>query len=503
MKATLFFGLVSAETYKFITWNLAGINNNRFEFHNNDNRAFIGVLETQVHDSTHTIDHYLTPVRDRFTGCHTSEFSGDSKTVKELFIHTELDKKQKAEIDAQKKFYTMVSDADRAVNERPTFANTPNNMVRDAFMDKWFEEVINDENKSKLEKQMKLRDESSTDICPYLFYLYVRDIFLFDAKLQYESEGKQMLAPLPENNKNKLQSLFDNYKDTVDIFALQETNPDEIYKFFDDKKNKDLKSKFNIISRADTVNANQACVLLLHKDKFTDVRVLHDYFNMYDKDDKKNQRNPVKEVVVTAKDKSGQKIIIASYHAESNGQDSTHFVSELYKQFSEDSVILLGMDANTDKSEKQKDNLPFTKFVSDSETVGYDVAMKKIEEATTKKVRTMVQWQIKKGVELKNADEKIEEHPKDNILSVKASSSHCFRDNTFSKLDESKRYEDRPLPDEKFLSDHAIVVCDVTTNPSLTRTKSGQGWDKSTYAVVTVVILIIGAAVYFFVLKKQ
>jgi len=304
-----------------LTWNLAGINNSPYEFHNENNESFVRVVENFVKIEAVTYGKFLTEEVRKLIKT-VPYYSGDSfpedgTAVSTLFAKT-------IENDP---FYIMVGNGDRYLKGRPTFESAKFN--EDAtladFTKEWFGSMYESTKElNKLDDAAK--KNSKYNLCSHLSHLYIRDAVLFQARLlflrqvefdrlkalvdsdkvvsellsssvfKFEKSVRKILPAWPQDNKQKLRSLLNAYKDEVDIFALQETYLKDVQDVVKEVFGIHYKDTFQVIYRKDAKDERQASILLLRTEKFEVSDVLSEKLNKFTKYDKEESK-PEKEVV--------------------------------------------------------------------------------------------------------------------------------------------------------------------------------------------------------------
>lgn len=258
-----------------------------------------------------------------------------------------------------------------------------------------------------------------------------------------------------------LQILKKTYGDT-DIITLQEVSSS----FIDQARNSKLGKTYHIIAPAelDAVR-DQNSVIFLKRELFPDgpgTEISKDVESYFAKD----VAVPVANgdiLAITATNKYGLNLVVASFHGDTNGLATKPVVDATVKAMKsmpslKDHRLVFGMDANTYEHAKpgdQQDVLEFAASVVDHGLTSCWGDVPNPSNYTTYNARTYLQPQLNKACKSTEKREKGDVNPKDFIIFPKSDFKvvKTWKDNTGRK----EYIEDMAFPTLEFPSDHGLL----------------------------------------------
>lgn len=296
---------------------------------------------------------------------------------------------------------------------------------------------------------------------------------IFDAILVHMmntvSEPKiwqDLKATMVENlNKQKvphtLQILENTYADS-DIITLQEVSSS----FIDQARSSKLGKIFHIIApmNLDAVR-DQNSVIFLNKDAFPKGPGV-EITSLVESSFPNDVKVPVAKgdiLAITATNKFGVHLVVASFHGDTNGLATKPVLDAVVKAMSDDSALkghrlVFGMDANTyenAKPGKQQDVLDYAKHFTSMGLTSCWGDNPNPSNYTTYNARTYLQPQLNKACKSTEKREKGDVNPKDFIIFPKGDFAilKTWKDNTGRK----EYIEDMAFPTLEFPSDHGLL----------------------------------------------
>ena len=265
-------------------------------------------------------------------------------------------------------------------------------------------------------------------------------------------------------NKQKVPHTLDilqNVYKTSDIVALQEVSAS----FIEQARKRSLEQNYWIVSpgEMDAVR-DQNSVIFLKKDTFP-AGPSAEITALVENSFEEGVDVPVAKgdiLAITATDRDGIPMVVASFHGDTNGLATKPVLSALVKAMSSDSALIthklvFGLDANTyekAKPGKQQDVLEWGEHY-----VSYDLTscwgdVPNPTNYTTFNSRTYLQTQLNKACKKSDKRANGDVNPKDFILFGKKDFKvvQTWKDNTGEK----KYIEDMAFPTLSFPSDHGI-----------------------------------------------
>lgn len=167
-------------------------------------------------------------------------------------------------------------------------------------------------------------------------------------------------------------------------------------------------------------------------------------------------------LAITAKAKSGQKFVVASFHGDTNGLATIPVTDAIIKATDskyKDHKFLFGLDANTYEHAKPGKQQDVLEYASSFKAHGLTSCWGNVinpSNYTTYNARTYLQPQLNKACRRDEKREKGDVNPKDFILfrSTDFGVVETWKDNT----GERKYMEDTAFPTLQFPSDHGILA---------------------------------------------
>mmetsp|Transcript_23881 Transcript_23881/g.56424 ORF Transcript_23881/g.56424 Transcript_23881/m.56424 type:complete len:620 (+) Transcript_23881:56-1915(+) len=258
-----------------------------------------------------------------------------------------------------------------------------------------------------------------------------------------------------------LQILENTYGD-ADIITLQEVSSS----FIDQARSSKLGKLFHIIAPAelDAVR-DQNSVIFLKKELFPKGATT-EITELVEASFPAGATVPVAKgdiLAVTATNKYGLDLVVASFHGDTNGLATKPVVDATVKAMKSDSTLVnhrlvFGMDANTyenAKPGKQQDVLDFAEDVVSHGLTSCWGDVPNPQNYTTYNARTYLQPQLNKACKSTEKREKGDVNPKDFIIFPKTDFKviRTWKDNTGKK----NYVEDMAFPTLEFPSDHGLL----------------------------------------------
>lgn len=263
---------------------------------------------------------------------------------------------------------------------------------------------------------------------------------------------------LRDKSELSVEILRGSYSET-DVICIQESSSQlwEVLK-------RVMSSDYHII-RAEACRQSQESLVLLRKERFPDA-VVERTKEVLGHMGPKAPVQPGDLLVVQATDDLGRCFLIASFHGDSSGLSTNAVVTavaaevtELRISLKEDVRLVFGLDANTILG-SPKEALGVEDFLAHCDSLGIRSCFTGPMEMcrTTCKARTFLQPQLHKAVRAEERMTKADRNPKDHILVQKEFFDvvSCDRDNQ-GQFGERVFKEDSCFPTLHFPSDHGVV----------------------------------------------
>jgi hypothetical protein len=291
---------------------------------------------------------------------------------------------------------------------------------------------------------------------------------IFDAILvdMMNKIGNQVWQPMREDICNKLNrrkndrtiEILETSYGSADIQFLQEVASS----FAETAKTKALSNMFEVHypSTMDS-DRDQNSFILLKKGKFRDVsEVTTEVLEQLDSSKQVPIANGDLLAVTCIGAEDGTKYLLASFHGDTNGLATVPIVAAMHKYAISkrpDHILLFGMDANTyNKPESdQQGMVQFAEFYRSMKLNTCYGLTPDPENFTTFHARTHLQPQLNKAVRLEDKDKYGDKNPKDFIVFFASDFTvlETVKDNTGEK----KYVENMVFPTLTFPSDHGIT----------------------------------------------
>ncbi|KAJ9469363.1 hypothetical protein DIPPA_01779 [Diplonema papillatum] len=271
----------------------------------------------------------------------------------------------------------------------------------------------------------------------------------------WEQLRGEMCDKLNKGKNTRITEILTTTYASASVVFLQEVSPD-----FETvaKKSATFQSLFELIVPKVDTSRGQTSVILLQKAHFTEVTdVSQSVLHLIEG---KAPVSPGDLFVITARNPGGIKFIFASFHGDTNGLATKPIVGAVhrYAAFVEPTAkLVFGMDANTYENPND-DQLGLAEFASYYTSLNMTTCYGDTPDPTlytTFHARTHLQPQLNKAVSLAERDQKGDKNPKDNIMFFQHEfvSSKTARDNTGDRF-----FKDNMVfPTLTFPSDHAAT----------------------------------------------
>lgn len=261
---------------------------------------------------------------------------------------------------------------------------------------------------------------------------------------------------------NQCELLHKLHNDDADIICMQEAAG----LFLSALTNSDLSKTFHILSPEKMcAKRDQNSIILVRKDRFDNTGVI-ELTNLVSDEMKDGGLADGDLFVVSLKDFEQNKFYLTSFHGDTNGLMTVPVLNAVHKLWTErysDHNLVMGLDANTylkGDDVKNQTVQGFAKaFISKGMTSGWGDTPDNTH-LTTFNCRTFLQPQLNKAIRFGERAEKGDVNPKDHILFMRSqfSCSHASKDNTGKR----EYVEGMVFPTLAFPSDHAIITATLT-----------------------------------------
>lgn len=500
------FGVASNhQIIKAVTWNIAAINNNPFEYwitnkdvnYNrimSDVSAFIDnpgdndVPINQIFSDKMFLELEESMTSAGWTGVAATRIQWetsyrDRKSITQFIKDSVLGKKRLASMPDR--VTNTINTADGKVVMRPSVINCYNDgdlSTVDKWWTQWREFMFEKEitvrkhgsdkigrissmiSKIKRSKYPTITAEEEEISIP----LQTMCAAIFDAILVYMMNkiDDKTWQPMREDMCNKLNRRKNDR--TIEILETTYANADVQFlqevanSFAESAKNKAISNMFDIVSPA-TMDADrdQNSFILLRKGMFRDIsEVTEDVLKELDSSKQVPIANGDLLAVTAVNTESGSKYLLASFHGDTNGLATVPIVAAMHQYAvtkRPDHKLLFGMDANTyDSPEKdQQGMVEFAEFYRSKKLNSCYGPTPNPKNFTTFHARTHLQPQLNKAVRLEEKDTKGDKNPKDFIVFFASDFTvvSTKKDNT----GEMKYIENMVFPTLSFPSDHGVT----------------------------------------------
>ena len=489
-----------------VTWNIAAINNNPFEYWITwDNEKYVQLMQ-DVSEAMKSPGDRDVPVSEVFTDAMFSDLKGKMEThgwagVDQVASMWENDYKNRKIISEFIKDGTLgkkrlASMPDRVTNTivqangaasayRPTVINCYDGDL--GTQDKWWgqwKEFVFDSSVTTLDKAgspetkrvtslfqpiLKAKYPTVTEeeerisiplqtLCAAIFDATLVHLLNSFKSTPWQPIRKEMCEKLNmKKNSRTLEILSDEYR-TADLMFLQEVGKG----FIDEYRTHPSMSRAYDLRMAESASTSrdQNSLILLKRGEYTFKKdVTDEVMALVDAGTKLPVANGDLVVIQVQRDSDGAKFLMASFHGDTNGLATIPIVTLVHNFATSkmtDHKLLFGMDANTyaHADADQQDVTEFAKFYSSLKLNSDKGKTPDPENFTTFHARTYLQPQLNKAVAYEERDVKGDKNPKDFIV---------FFESDFrvlqTKKDNTGRHvyvEDMVFPTLEFPSDHGI-----------------------------------------------
>ena len=502
-----------AKQLSLVTWNIAAINNNPFEYWITNNDPAYNKIITSVSEFMETPGLHDVPVSEVFTEKMYTELEEsmketgwtgleetrkrweteykDRKVITEFIKDSLLGKKRLASMPDRMTNTIITTDG---VAMRPSVINCYGGGdlgTMDKWWTQWRDFMFKTElqvNKKGVIKTTKVRDMISkikkskypsitSEEEAISVPLQTLCLAIFDAILvnMMNTIDKKAWQPLREDMCNKLNrrktdrtiEILETTYGNSDIQFLQEVAGS----FADVSKKKPLSGMFDIYYPAEMdADRDQNSFILLKKDIFREVKeVTNDVLKELDtsKDVPLAKGDLLALTAVDAED--GTKYLLASFHGDTNGLATVPIVTAMHQYAVTklpDHKLLFGMDANTyaQPEEDQQGVVEFAQFYRSKSLNSCYGPYPNPKNFTTFHARTHLQPQLNKAVRLEEKDIKGDKNPKDFIVFF--SSDYEVLTTTKDNTGERKYIENVVFPTLDFPSDHGVTSTILAVLPT-------------------------------------
>jgi hypothetical protein len=500
------------KSIKAITWNIAAINNNPFEYWiTNEDKSYNRIMSSVSAFIDSPGDNDLL-VKDIFTDKMFSEleesmldagWTGVSETRK--YWESEYKNRKiisqfiKDGLLGKKRLASMpdrvtnsINTANEGVVMRPSVINCYNGDL--GTVDKWwtqwrefmFKKEVTVLKHDKL-KVVKIRDmitkikrskypaiteeEEKVSIPLQTLCAAVFDAILVHMMNKIDGNSwqplrKNICEKLNNRKAERTMDILETSYGNVDIQFLQEVSSS----FVDAAKKRRLAEIFDIrYPAAMDGDRDQNSFILLKKGRYRDVSEVTDEVL---KELDSTKQAPISKgdfLALTAVDvEDGMKYLLGSFHGDTNGLATIPIVTAMHAYAISkrpDHKLLFGMDANTyHKPESdQQGVVDFATFYSSKKLNSCYGPNPNPINFTTFHARTHLQPQLNKAVKLEEKDIKGDKNPKDFILFF--SSDFAVRSTTKDNTGELKYIENMVFPTLSFPSDHGVTSTVLVEQP--------------------------------------
>lgn len=500
------FGVASKyQIIKAITWNIAAINNNPFEYWITNKDVNYNRIMSDVSAFIDSPGDNDIPIKQIFSDKMFSELEEsmtaagwtgvaetrnqwesnykDRKAITEFIKDSVLGKKRLASMPDR--VTNTINTADGKVVMRPSVINCYNDgdlSSLDKWWTQWREFMFVKEvtvrkhgsdkvgrisgmiSKIKRSKYPSITAEEEEISIP----LQTMCAAIFDAILVYMMNkiDDKSWQPMREDMCNKLNrrkndrtiEILETSYATADVQFLQEV----ANSFAESAKNKAIFNMFDIVSPA-TMDADrdQNSFILLKKGMFRDIsEVTEEVLKELDSTKQVPIANGDLLALTAVNIENGSKYLLASFHGDTNGLATVPIVTAMHQYAMTkrpDHKLLFGMDANTyDKPESDQQGIvEFAEFYRSKKLNSCYGPTPNPKNFTTFHARTHLQPQLNKAVRLEEKDTKGDKNPKDFIVFFATDFTvlSTKKDNT----GDIKYIENMVFPTLSFPSDHGVT----------------------------------------------
>ena len=502
--STMAVNKISTKRLNVITWNIAAVNNNPFEYWITNNDPSYNRIMTNVSTFIDNPGSYDIPVEKIFTEEMYSELEESMiaanwtgiaatrnlwntdykkrKIISQFLRDAELGKKRL--VSMPDRVTNTINTANEGVVMRPTVVNCYDTADLSTMTKWWVEwkkfiferEVV--VNKHGVKTKIKVSDMFSKirkskypsittaeeeisiplqALCAAIFDAILVNMMNTIDNQEWQPLREDMCNKLNRKKTDRITEILQTSYSTADIQFLQEVASS----FGDAIKKKPLISIFDVYYPASMDgDRDQNSFILLKKGKFKDVKevtsIVFNYLNH-------SKPAPVSNgdlLVLTALDiVDNARYILASFHGDTNGLATIPIVNAIreYSLTKPNYKLLFGLDANTyyKPESDQQGVIEFAEFYTSKKLNSCYGPTPNPLNFTTFHARTHLQPQLNKAVRFDEKDKKGDKNPKDFILFFASDFNvlSTSKDNT----GERKYVENMVFPTLSFPSDHGVT----------------------------------------------
>lgn len=472
---------------KVVTWNVAAVNNNPFEYWithpNPDYKTLMEDVEKFIidpGDNDVRVDQLFTEAMFRSVMAKMEELQLKGlPTVRRMWESNYRSRKVVSQFlkDAEIGKKRLASMPDRVTNTiqlasgtsafRPTVINCfPDELHSlDHWFEQWlrffFEETVDVDGKGAkpvyalLQKISRAKypdvteEEEEASVPLQLVLQGVFDAILVNL-LQtrggtiWQSLRKDICVSLNSRKNERLLQILKTTYSEADVVFLQEAGNQLV-----ELVKRELSGRFNVhVPKNYNAKRNQNSVILLRASMFGTVDEVLVPPDGWDAGD----------LLLLKTELAGTPITLGSFHGDTNGLLTMPMLAQVHKHLPTKPLIF-GMDANT-YEKPSKSTAHVLEFEQMYEKLGYKSCWGKVEPTryTTFNARTYLQPQLNKAAKSTSLKDKGDQNPKDFVLFTEHFDLGKFwRDNT----GKAEYVEDMVFPTMEFPSDHAAVAVDL------------------------------------------
>ena len=492
----------AARPMEAVTWNIAAVNNNPFEYWIAGTDEYNKLMEkvSQYMSEPGSMD---VPVAEVFTPAMWEDLKGAMKKASMNGVEV-VDERWEQDFKARKVISEFMKDKmigkkrlasmlDRVTNTmatasgalvmRPTVINCYEGDL--GTTQKWYEQwktflfdtevtVVKRKKKSTkvvFEMLKKIEKAKYPDVTEeeekVSIPLQIMAAAIFDATLvhmmntalpgRWQELRQEMCDKLNKGKNDRVARILSEHYGEASVVFVQEASSD-----FEKaaKASPDLLQKFDLyVSEQADASRGQNSLIMLRKGAFGDAdEVTENVLRHLSADDRKGVANG-DLLVLSVQTQDGVPFLFASFHGDTNGLMTKPVVAAVreYALSQPDAKLLFGMDANT-HARPQPDQAGIVDFAEYYRTHGLSTCYGNYPNPlnfTTFHARTHLQTQLNKAVALKDRDRLGDKNPKDHIMFWEKDFHvvSTTKDNT----GERRYVEDMVFPTLTFPSDHGIT----------------------------------------------
>eukprot|EP01060_Flectonema_neradi_P000566 TRINITY_DN10354_c0_g1_i4.p1 TRINITY_DN10354_c0_g1~~TRINITY_DN10354_c0_g1_i4.p1 ORF type:complete len:1280 (+),score=250.40 TRINITY_DN10354_c0_g1_i4:172-4011(+) len=489
----------TARPLSLVTWNIAAVNNNPFEywisgtdeyntlmegfaeFITNPGERDIPVHKVFTPDMWDELKNIMSDIGwtgvDKVASVWESDFK-DRSIVSEFLKDKAIGKKRLISMPDR---YTNTITTTTGIVTRPTVINCYDGSLEtlQTWWSSWKQFMFRQEIEVKSRKKIKKKvvsellkrikrskypsiSEAEEEIS---IPLQTLSAAIFDSVLvhimnslspgKWEALRTDMCNKLNKNKNKRVAEILETTYSNADVIFLQEVSTD----FEKAAKKSSLPDLYDIITPESADNArNQNSFILLKRDEYHNIEEHTEHVMTFL--DEGAPVAPGDLLVITAVSKSGVPFIFASFHGDTDGLATIPVVAAVH-DFSkelESHKLLFGMDANTysqPAGNSQQGISGFASFYRSKSLTSCYGDYPDPNNFTTFHARTHLQPQLNKAITLRDRDLKGDKNPKDHIVFFKNDfiSIQTTKDNN----GDGTYTEGMVFPTLKFPSDHGIT----------------------------------------------